>query len=422
MVCAVSLETPGFALNRQTVLPGLSWTLLGSIANSICQWLAILLIARSESAATLGQYSYALAVCAPIVMLARFNMRTVFATDAINKHAFEQYFTARLVLTCLAAVIVAAYMVGTQRMTIAAIGVSVLLYKSVESLSDMVQGVFQRESWFAALGKSSVLRGATLVICMLLALRIAHNLLAGLLMTGVVWAAIFVFYDLRLARTRQRRWLSSDSRSILKLSLHCLPSGLVLMAAALHMSIPIYVLERYADHEHVGYYASVACFLAVGGVIASALSQSAAPTMATLYASDRRAFWAQLVRLLKVSFVIGALGVAGAALFGSRFLSLLYGPQYAPLAEALVWVAVGTGLSMAHSFLGLTLTIGRLFYEELAITLVSAAVVALFALWAVPKFGVLGATWSMVAGFIMRMSLSAVIIALRMSGGSRSGK
>ena len=56
------------ATSAALVVPrGLSWTLIGTFVNAACQWLAIITVTRLGTPEILGHYSYALAVCAPLV-------------------------------------------------------------------------------------------------------------------------------------------------------------------------------------------------------------------------------------------------------------------------------------------------------------------------------------------------------------------
>src|ERR1700722_8046734 len=141
---------------------GFSWTLLSALANAACQWLVVVAIARLGTAALLGQYSLALAISGPVVMFARLNMRAVLATDAANSYKFQEYFSARLILSALGFFFVIVYgLAQAADVTTYLVLIGVALYKAVESLSDIIFGLHQRRKRFSAIGISTLVHGVT---------------------------------------------------------------------------------------------------------------------------------------------------------------------------------------------------------------------------------------------------------------------
>ncbi|MDY6947460.1 MAG: oligosaccharide flippase family protein, partial [Pseudomonadota bacterium] len=365
------------ATSAALVVPrGLPWTLIGTFINAACQWLAIVTVARLGTPETLGHYSYALAVCAPLVMLARLNMRTVLATDIKARYRFDDYFVARLVLVAIATVLVLGYAFAADPGAVAiTVLAGTLAYKNAESIADVVHGLLQRDEKFAVMGKSTVLRGLSLLACLAFGLAVCHNLAVGLGLVTIAWVAIFLAYDCTNARKGATTWFRSDAGTVIRLARECLPSGLVMMVSSLSVNLPVYVVASVLGAEQVGYYATVAYLLTVGGLSAAAVSQASAAHMARLYFSDRRAYWRQLTTFMAGSIALSSVAVGGVLLFGRQVLVLLYGEEYGHLDGALLWIAVAAGLTFAGSFLGLTLTIARRFYHDLASSVISAAAV-----------------------------------------------
>lgn len=404
---------PLTATSAALVVPrGLPWTLIGTFVNAACQWLAIVTVARLGSPEVLGHYSYALAVCAPLVMLTRLNMRTVLATDIKARYRFDDYFVARAALVAVATLLVLIYAAAANLGAIATVVLAgTVAYKNAESLADVVHGLLQRDEKFAVIGKSTVMRGVSLLACLAFGLAVGHSLPAGLALATLAWMAIFLAYDCRRARDAATTWFRSDARTVIRLARECLPSGLVMMVSSLSVSLPVYVVASVLGTEQVGYYSTVAYLLTVGGLAAAAVSQASASHMARLYFSDRSAYWRQLATFLAGSVLLSSVAVAGVLLFGRQLLLLLYGEEYGHLDGALLWIAVAAGLTFAGSFLGLTLTVARRFYHDLAYSVISAATVGGTALWLVPTHGVVGAVWALLSGVVVKTLLSAAAVA-----------
>src|SRR5450759_4705386 len=92
-----SSDTAGALLHRQTPsadTQGLSlrrnfgWTVAGNVIYAGCQWGVLIVIAKSGTPAMVGQFALALAVTAPIMILANQGLRALQATDAQRHFTF----------------------------------------------------------------------------------------------------------------------------------------------------------------------------------------------------------------------------------------------------------------------------------------------------------------------------------------------
>ena len=83
-----------------------SWTLAGNGVVAVSQLGIIVILARLGSPLTLGQFSLALAVTAPVFILLNLKLRAVQATDAHGEYQFSEYFALRAVTSlCLPIVV-----------------------------------------------------------------------------------------------------------------------------------------------------------------------------------------------------------------------------------------------------------------------------------------------------------------------------
>jgi len=384
-----------------------------TVVGALCQWLVVVSIARLGDATQLGYYSLAVAILGPTVMLTRLNMRTVLATDARERHTFADYFTVRLVLSLLGSVVVVAYGFA-ERMDkqMLLVLLAVIALKAIESQADIVHGALQRQSKFQAISWSVIMRGVSLLATVVAGFILTNTLLVGLAAGIAIWLLVLFAYDFRRLENRSINWLTSDGRSTTKLAWECLPSGAVMMLASLNMNAPLYAVNHVLGVEAAGRYAAVAYFFTVGGLIAASMTQSAAGHMATFFFDDRARFWMLLRKFLIYSSFIVLIALSIAWLFGKPLLVMAYVADNADLHELLHWVALASGLSIPAAFLGLALTIARLFWIELALTLISVAIVGLTALWWVPVWGLSGAAMALTAGIASRAILSMAALRL----------
>src|SRR5579859_828437 len=88
-----------------------TWVLAGNIFYSACQWLIVVVLAKLGTPQKLGEYAWGLAISAPIVLFANFQLRSLLASDVGDRFRFAQYLTFRL-LSLSAAVGIVAIVAG----------------------------------------------------------------------------------------------------------------------------------------------------------------------------------------------------------------------------------------------------------------------------------------------------------------------
>jgi len=77
------------ALKPQASLhSGFAWTLAGNGLYAASQWAMLSLAAKLGGREMLGEYALAVALTAPVAMLAHLNLRTVLATDVGGRRPF----------------------------------------------------------------------------------------------------------------------------------------------------------------------------------------------------------------------------------------------------------------------------------------------------------------------------------------------
>src|SRR5262245_7654651 len=76
-----------------------SWAFAGESIYSGCQWTVLVLLIKALSPAEVGAYAYAVAITAPIFVLASVRLRNLLVTSGAAIDDFRDYLTTRLVTT-----------------------------------------------------------------------------------------------------------------------------------------------------------------------------------------------------------------------------------------------------------------------------------------------------------------------------------
>lgn len=400
-----------------------AWALAGNVGYAACQFGVLAAIAKLTTAADVGRFALALALAAPVIGLSNLNLRALQATDARGDYVFGAYLGLRLVTTTIALVVVwgIALGFGYRGATLALI-LLVAIAKAFESLSDVVYGRLQKAENLRRIAISMLTKGVLSVLAVAVVLRFTGDLLMSTLALALCWIGVFLAYDLPAATRLESARPQLHGPTLRRLGWLALPLGFVTGIASLAVNIPRYDIEAYLGSTALGHFAAIAYVAVALSQPALALGTAISPRLARYFISDRRAYRSLSIRAILTASILGCLVVAGAALFGERFLRLAYTPEYATHYDLLVWVAVSTGAAFVSVALGYAVTAARRLREQVWMAVASVVVCAVTSHFAVPRFGLIGASWALLAGEMARvLCLGAIYISLLSSSSPATG-
>lgn len=403
-----------------------SWTVLGNAVYAACQWGMVTVLARLGSPEMVGQFALAFAVTAPIMLLSNMKLRAVQATDVQEEYAFGSYLALRLVTVPIALIITFGIVVFRYDSVLGLVIMLVAIAKGVESVSDILFGLLQRQERMNRIALSQMAKGALALGAFAFVVSMTGSLAAGVGAIIVAWLVILTLVDIPAAAAvletvphtsvhdgRERLSMLRPNWSLPALgtlAMRTFPLGLTVMVGSLTTNVPQYFIEHFNGTHELGLYAAMSYPMIAGSLIISSLSQSATPRLARHYAAqDIARFRKLLVKLLTIGFVLGISGVAIVALLGEEILSFAYGGEYARQAHVFSWIMVGTGIGFLYVFLGTAVTAMRQFSVQLPIHVAGAILLgALCARW-IPSYGIIGAAWSLICAGLLQALLYATV-------------
>jgi O-antigen/teichoic acid export membrane protein len=387
-----------------------AWTLAGNVVYAGCQWGIVVVFAKCGSPEALGQFSLALAITAPVLMFGSLQLRALLATDAKNAYRFGDYLALRLT-TGAAAMLLIAAIAATYRLELFLVIVAVGAAKIVESMSDAIFGLEQKHDRMDLISISMIVKGLASLAMLAGAYYLTDSVVWASLSLLAVWSAVFALYDLPNAKKQGDCRPLWDGRRLLSLAVLGLPLGAVMLLNSLNANVPRYFLDYHFGERELGIFAALSYLATAGAQVTFALGQSAIPRMARSHANgDTREYWGLVVKLIGISLLLGILGIFVAACVGRPLLTVIYGPEYAEHGDSFTIVAFGAAISYLASAFGYAATARRRLKPQpfaMALTVIIACV---FCWMLVPGGGVLGASWSLVAGSAALASSYAVLL------------
>ncbi len=404
-----------------------SWTLAGNLIYYGCQWGMLSVLAKLGSAAVVGQFALGLAIAAPIFMFTNLQLRGVEATDSRSEFAFADYFTLRCIATSLGfAAIVAIVLCSQYDRHTSLIVLLVAGAKIVESLSDVIFGLMQKNERLDQLATSLTLKGVASILVFTFAFWRSRSLVTAVAAMGLTWLLVFLSYDLGVVRRSngpEAILLGANVHVLKRLALMSLPLGFVMALMSLNTNIPRYVLEHYKGPSEFGIYASLAYLGTAASLVINALGQSASARLSRMFAAQQfDEFKSLLHKFVLLGAVIGIVGVPAAALFGRYVLSLIYRPEYANYLNVFLVMVTTTSVLAVASFLGYGITAARSFKMPLVIIGASTLSTVILSFRLIPKFGLMGAALALLAGAVAQVIGFAIGIALELRSAAHQSR
>lgn len=369
-------------------------TLLGNVVYTASQFGMLVAVARLTSTAEVGRYALALAITAPVFAFCGLKLRQVQVTDALGANRAGDFFGLRIVTSAVALATCIAIAVAAQ-LSIETI-TAVALFKAFEAQLDVFYGTLQRAGRLTAVAWSQILRAmlGLLVFAATVAWTESAAAAALALAAATLLVVVAVARDMRRNGTALRpRFHAGVLGPLARLAL---PLGASVALGSLLTNAPRYVIQSYEGASGVGVFAALAYFLVATGVVAQAIAEVASPRMADLFWTGKITNFVHLLRrLIVLGVALGCFGVIVALIAGRTLLRVIYGAEYAAEWQVLVLLMIAATVQYGTLFIGTAIDAMRLFRVQAPITAVGLAATVVGAYLLVPRFGLIGAAWSL---------------------------
>ena len=411
-----------------TLRRNFSWTFIGNLIYSGCQWGMLVVLAKLGNPEMVGTFTLGLAVTAPVMMFSNLQLRDIQTTDAKNHYLFNDYLGLRLITTGLALPIILWITLATGYKGETAIVIILIGFaKGLESISDVFYGLLQKHEKMDRMAVSVMMKGPLSLLMLSIGTYISGSIVWGVVGLVIAWACILLIWDIPSYRwlinkftsegeipdslegkTATPRWQLGTIRKLIWLSL---PLGLVMMLISLNANIPRYFLEQSLGKKELGVFAALAYLIVAGNMVVSALGSAARPRLAKYYAGGNvSAYQKLLLQLVAIACLLGLSGILVAWVAGGQILTIVYQPEYAKYTELLIWLMVTAGIGYVSSFLGEGMTAARYSRTQIPLFIIVTSTSAIASCWFIPRNGLKGAAIALMIAEIVRIIFTLGVI------------
>ena len=326
-----SIRLTGRASGCRLLGRSFGFALAGNVLYALSQWLLLVVLAKLGTPGIVGQFSFALAVTAPVFLFSQLNLRGIQATDARGDFSFADYALLRGFTTVAAMILIVGGCAWFGRDGETALIITVGTAKAFDSVTDVIQGHWQRSDRFDGVSAVTTLNGVVSLAAMTAAFMSTGSVTAaaaGFAFGSAVALAAALLID-RYGMRGTVRWRGGRLTNAIAIGKIALPLGPVMLLVAVNANVPRYFLAFHEGNRAVGVFAAVSYLAVVGTTLVGALGQSVSPRLAAAYATGNSHEFARMVTsFLLFVCAIGLAGVAVAAVAGSALLSAFYSPEY----------------------------------------------------------------------------------------------
>lgn len=401
-----SINKSGLSLKRN-----FSWTFFGNIVFQFSLWGIVMILTKFGTAEMVGQYSLAIAVSTPIILLTGVNLRGFLVTDAKKEFDYEDYFGTRISTTFISILITLGVLIYAKYDSITFWVVFIVtLSKVVESFSDIIYGVQQQHEKMDYVAKSLIIRGLLSLLVVFFTLTITSNIVFTFIILTLLWLLLFLFYDLKMVRKFVEFKPRFNYKTIKKIIALSFPLGIVATLISYNVNIPRYFIKYYSGTNAIGHFASISYIMTAGSMFVTSVGQAVLPRLAKLYSNkNKKGFISLTLKMTLLGLLLGVIAILLVILIGDSLLVLLYNPEYRKLDNVFQLLTIGASIGFINSFLGIALTGARYFKTQATLAAVNTVVSTVSSFYFIREYSLVGAAYVVILMSIVQFAGTLVI-------------
>jgi O-antigen/teichoic acid export membrane protein len=358
-----------------------------------------------------------MAVSAPIILLANFQLRALLASDVRNQFTFSKYLTFRLVSLGVALLVVASVAVYAEgdwgrRGIILLVGFGQVL----EYISETYYGWMQKHERIDRIARSLLLKGPVSLAALCLAMYITRSVAWAVFGLALGRLAILLVWDSRLgfaangdlAPAARIEW---DGGQMLGLLRAALPLGVISMLGSLISNIPRYYINAFDGSAGLGIFSAIASLLTAGTLVVSTFGQASFLPVAKACAEADRAKYRMLIwQAMALAGGLGVLAIVASVFFGRSLLIHLFRREYGEYTDIFVRLMIAGMMMFMASGLGYVMTAARKLRPQIPLLLLAAVAAAATSAWSIPQYGLRGAADAVLISAFVQLVGAGVIL------------
>lgn len=396
------------------------WNTLGVFLQNAISPLLLIAVTRLNGIYDSGLFSFAFSVAIIFWGFGMWGGRTYQVSDVEHEFSNRSYIATRVVLAAF--MIVGAVLfsvINNYDITKTVLILTLVLFKSIESVADSLYGVMQVHGRLSKSGKSLILKAVGGFVAFMFVDILTRDIILASFSIIFVNMLIVLAYDLSVTRGLESIGIAPEKtryyiRQTLKIMKRTVAVFLVSFLAMFSLNIPRYFVDTYHPEE-IGYFGIIAMPLTLIVLVVSFILQPKVIGLTRLYYENKYQEFDRTVRNILIVTVLLGVGILFlTSLIGVVVLEFVFGLPFTNYRWALLILVAG---SIANALIAVyinILVIMRRFKAQFYILLLSNILLVILSIVLIKEGGLLSAvslfaTINLLQGILMLVAYKTAL-------------
>lgn len=372
------------------------WNTLGVFFQNALSPILIVIITRLNGINDSGLFSFAFSLAIIFWMIGMWGGRTYQVSDTKGEFKNVEYISVRLVLsvlTLVGALIFAA--LNSYDITKTVVIITLVVFKSLESIADALYGVLQSHNRLYVAGQSLFYKTLFGVIGFFVVDFFTQSIVLACIILTITNFLVVCFFDIPSSQHTQKLYFKNSIRHYIGRSFvimkQCWPIFIVMFLTVFSLNIPRYFVDKFHP-DQIGHFGILAMPVTLIVLIMSFILQPNVVELARKYNSALyNDFRKKVGKILLLVTLLGICVLAGVWAIGVWALDFIFGISFEDYAFALILITVGAILNAFIAVFVNVFVIMRIFKQQFFILLITNLALIVVAGPIVKTFGLSGA-------------------------------
>lgn len=302
------------------------WNVVGSTAVAAFTVIITLIITRISGLDEAGVFSIGIAIANLLYTVATFGIRNYQASDVKGEYKFNDYLYTRI-FTCILAIIIAIFIIynNQYRYDVLLVILILCLYKVVDAISDVYQGMFQLNDRLDIAGKSNFIRIVASIVIFNVIIIYTQNLFTACLGMLFINIILVYLYDIKKAKP----FLTSQGKTSIDTILKMLRGTITLFGTLFLMTYIVnsskYAIDQFMASEDQAIYNILFLPSLVINLAMEFLLRPILVSLAHKWENNKiKEFLSEICKVIVIAVICGGVGVVASYYIGIPILQILY--------------------------------------------------------------------------------------------------
>lgn len=391
------------------------WNMIGATINSFTSVFFLVIVTRINGADIAGIFAFSFALACLLQVISNYSGRVFQVTNNLDELKDSDFVYNRISTTIIMIIVVFIYLLikGYSEYKNIVI-ILFILYRGIESLTDIMYGVIQKNNELYKVGISLFFKGTIGTIIFVLIETFTGNLLLAISSLIVINSLIGYFYDYKNFRPYYNSNKYNNSNNIKLFKLGIFVFGFTFLTQYI-LNAPKYAIDAALSDEMQTVYAIVSMPAAFIVLCSQFLVQPLLVNFTYLIKNNQFKKLLNLsIKVIAYLIIIGGGSILLAYICGIPVLEFIYNMDLHNYLKPLLIILVGATFYGISFIISNILTALRKTFIQIVFYIISAIFILILSKYMVINYGVIGGTFSymitMVLLFIMYVVYYFIII------------